>query len=100
MKLEKTFGLAFSTKFPDGSICSVTFGSTETMENILNDTDPTVLETVNRDLMKRVYKSTLKDIKRAKKTNNLISSIITRVTNAPKLDQAEADAIKILEDLD
>ncbi len=84
----------------DGSIASVKFNSSETIENILNGADPAVLKKVESDLAQQVYKSTMHDITKIRKKNKLVDAILAHVDHGRKAQTREQEALDVLEELD
>ena len=100
MKIDKSFDITISHKFPNGDIVSLRFGTSKQIENVLDDADAEVIKKLERDLSKQVVRSTYLDIKREIKGEPVIKSVIDSIPRAVKSEEAELKALKKLESLD
>jgi len=99
MKIDKSFDITVSHKFPNGDIVSLRFGTSKQIENVLDDADAEVIKQLERDLSKQVMLSTYKDIQRAMKKETVIKLIIDSIPRAIKSEEAELKALKKLGDM-
>jgi len=100
MKISKRLNMAFSHKFPNGDIVSITFGTDHSIDSILEDAPEEEIAKLDKEISKRVYIATKKDIKRVTKQDELVTEIMRGIQDAVKSQKDERAAEKALEDED
>jgi len=87
MSVRKSYRINFSTKFPDGSIVSATFG-TEMEED----------DVVPSELFKKVYDSTVDDLKECLKIDKFdkaaFDAVKRQIRKIDKIKQKEKERLK------
>lgn len=75
MKLEKTFNITVSHRFPNGDIVSVNFGTHKSVDNIIDEVNPDAVKELSTTEAKWVRNATMRDIKKAIEVDELVREV-------------------------
>jgi hypothetical protein len=98
VKIEKTFDVNISHKFPNGDIVSIRFGTTRAIDSIMESAPEESIDKFSRDLFMKVYRSTKADMKLASKKDALIREVVIGMKEAVKSQENERESEEILDD--
>lgn len=96
MKLEKTFDINISHKFPNGDIVSIRFGTTRAIDSIMESAPDEEVEKFSKELFIKVYQSTKGDMKRAAKQDMLVREVVLGLKDAIKSQVDERASEELL----
>jgi len=96
VKVEKTFDINISHKFPNGDIVSIRFGTTRAIDSIIESAPDEEIEKFSKALFMKVYQSTKSDMKRAAKQDTLVREVVLGLKDAVKSQEDERKSEELL----
>lgn len=100
MKIEKWYGITFSHKFSNGDIATIKLGTTHSVDSVLDSASDKEIAKFEAKVASKVYKATVKDLKRIIKNDEVAQAIMDSVESAVTGETAEEEALKVLAGLD